>query len=109
MGGRMNIHWSYGLENVCGKSAVGNYPGGEPLITHFPRNGPRIDRLLMRPMSMLDLMGGLFFADALAERGQRDPPELILGRAKTDSATMVITCSPRSRWPRGSTRAASVT
>jgi hypothetical protein len=78
MGGRVNIYWSYGLENVCGKSAVGNYPGGEPLITHFPRNGPRLDKILMRPMSMLDLMAGLFFADALAERGQRDPPELIL-------------------------------
>lgn len=50
---------------------VSHYPSGEPL-TRFPQAHSQIYRILLRPMSMLDLMGGLFFVDALQERNQRD-------------------------------------
>lgn len=43
------------------------YPSGEPLI-NFPR-GERVERMLVKPASMTELMAALWFADALADRG----------------------------------------
>lgn len=54
---------------------VKSYPSGEPLVT-FPTR-QRVDRIMLRPKSMLELMGGLWFVDALIERGNA-PPDLIL-------------------------------
>jgi ribose-phosphate pyrophosphokinase len=57
--------------NAFGDLEVKAYPSGEPLVT-FP---PKLDfsRVLFRPASMLDLMGGLFFIDAYVERGYKAP------------------------------------
>lgn len=71
------LHW-HGVEKGQRTSSsvpIGSYPSGEPVI-NFPRDA-YVERVLLRPLSMLDFMGGLFFVDALLERGQ-NPPELIL-------------------------------
>ena len=67
-----HIHW-IGARN-SGTLAIQSYPMGEPLV-HDPGEPPH--RILLKPKSMLDLMGGLFFVDALAERGY-PVPELVL-------------------------------
>jgi ribose-phosphate pyrophosphokinase len=75
---RGTIHWYGTMPESRGAASapasgvveIGHYPSGEPVI-NFPNRGVQVKRLLLRPMSMLDLMGGLFFADALQERGQR--------------------------------------
>lgn len=51
------------------------YPGGEPLV-EFPR-GSVVDRVLVRPASMLAFTSAMFWIDALVERGHR-VPELVL-------------------------------
>ncbi len=74
------IHWSGWYDDPrtvhTGVLAIRNYPSGEPLIG-FPPSGARIEKILLRPTSMLALMGGLFFVDALRERGN-DAVDLIL-------------------------------
>jgi len=71
------IHWHgvQGGQRGSWTTTINNYPSGEPVI-NFPRDA-YVEKLMMRPMSMLDFMGGLFFIDALLERGQ-SPPVLIL-------------------------------
>lgn len=64
-----------GTESEVGFIDVRSYPNGDPLI-EFPRDA-RVERVLLRPRSMLGFMGGLFFLDALSAR-QRSMPELIL-------------------------------
>jgi ribose-phosphate pyrophosphokinase len=73
----MEIHWSGADGLPTGKCTVGSYPGGEPMVSDFLSRGVVIEKVLIRPKSMIGLMGGLFFLDALEERGQ-PPPELIL-------------------------------
>ncbi len=71
------IYWS-GLrdgERVRGVLAIDEYPSGEPMVKS-PRNIPHIDRIMLRPRTMRDLMGGLFFIDSLSGTG--DHLELIL-------------------------------
>src|SRR5271154_3186044 len=71
------IHW-HGVDEghrITQSIQIGSYPSGEPVV-NFPRKA-YVERILFRPLSMLDFMGGLWFADALMERGQA-PPELIL-------------------------------
>jgi ribose-phosphate pyrophosphokinase len=60
--------------DISGAAAIRSYPSGEPLITD---PGGDVRRILLRPRSMLEFMGGMFFADALAERGL-PAPELVL-------------------------------
>jgi ribose-phosphate pyrophosphokinase len=72
------IQWAgwIGEHQQTGEFRIQSYPSGEPMIAH-PAVEVQVQKLLLRPRSMLDLMGGLFFVDALVERGQK-PPELIL-------------------------------
>ena len=80
------IRWSgkYGYKNdtferTSGSIDIGSYPSGEPVL-NFPTMHDAntiVEKLLLRPLSMLDFMAGLFFVDALVERGH-SPPELIL-------------------------------
>ncbi len=67
------IYWSAGQDT--GTAPIRSYPSGEPLID-FPRS-LAVQRLLLKPESLSDLMAGLFFVDALVERGHA-PPSLIL-------------------------------
>jgi ribose-phosphate pyrophosphokinase len=67
-----HIHWS-GRTN-SGTLAIQSYPMGEPLVND---PGDRPYKIMLKPRSMLDLMGGLFFVDALVERGH-PVPSLIL-------------------------------
>jgi ribose-phosphate pyrophosphokinase len=60
---------------VLGPVTTRNYPSGEPLVD-FDR-GYHVDRLLLRPESMMEMMGALFFVDAMVERGH-SVPRLIL-------------------------------
>lgn len=73
-----SIHWHgvLGGSRITGNIPIGQYPSGEPVLSFFTKDA-YVERLLLRPMSMHDLMGGLFFVDALVERGQ-GVPELIL-------------------------------
>lgn len=74
MGLRESIIW-IDDKGAVGSAKIHQYPGGEPLINHD--RSVRIERLLLRPRSMLGLMAGLFFVDALTARGWKTP-ELIL-------------------------------
>lgn len=54
---------------------IESYPDGAPRIS-FPRDAT-VERVLLRPRSMASFVAGLFWIDALIERGGQ-PPELIL-------------------------------
>ncbi len=56
--------------------AVNGYPGGEPMVSFATERSSQVERLLLRPRSIGSLMTGLFFVDALVERGLK-VPELI--------------------------------
>jgi ribose-phosphate pyrophosphokinase len=80
------IQWAGWYENnprtrQKGTTQIRTYPSGEPLvgfpIDGFEADSFHFDKVLLRPVTMLDFMGGLFFVDALMERGA-DPVELIL-------------------------------
>jgi ribose-phosphate pyrophosphokinase len=55
--------------------SVSCYPGGEPLVV-FPHSGD-VERVLLRPASMLSFVAAMFWVDALVERGHQ-VPELVL-------------------------------
>jgi ribose-phosphate pyrophosphokinase len=55
---------------------VGTYPAGEPLLHHAPTDDGWPNTMVLRPTGVLDLMAGLWLADALAERG--DPVETLV-------------------------------
>lgn len=68
----------YGI-NAAGEggvhyASVFGYPSGEPRVMERPNH---VERVLLRPNSMQAFLGGLFWIDALVERGQGEP-ELIL-------------------------------
>jgi ribose-phosphate pyrophosphokinase len=69
------IQWYSRAEDRPFEVVIGRYPSGEPMIP-FP-SSVLADRMLIRPLSMLDFMGALFFVDAMTERGHK-VPELIL-------------------------------
>ena len=52
---------------------IRNYPSGEPLIGFNSGGEGNVERVLLKPMAMLDFMAGLFFVDAIAERGHPTP------------------------------------
>lgn len=74
------IEWAgtVGGHPQTGEFRIQQYPSGEPLIAHHAVSNLRVERIrLLRTFSMLDFMTGLFFVDAMRERGH-DVPELIL-------------------------------
>lgn len=73
--GAAMIRWASSDKEGIGQFPVASYPGGEPLIV-FPRN-KSVSRVMVKADSMLEFMAGMFFADALAERGN-PPIELVL-------------------------------
>lgn len=56
-------------------AAVDKYPGGEPLVKERPRY---VGRVMLRPTNTHDLMGGLFWIQALRARSRREAQWLIL-------------------------------
>jgi ribose-phosphate pyrophosphokinase len=75
MMGRMSLWASWVSVNGPFEIPISSYPSGEPLISfsdsHYVRS------LLLRPTSMTEFMGAMFFADALRERGHFSP-DLVL-------------------------------
>ena len=68
------IRWYSG--DTSGALPIRQYESGEPLVTYSSFRDP-VDRIFLQPKSMLDLMAGLFFVDALIERGHAVPALLL--------------------------------